>query len=175
MKDVISKESYEALWNRINNSYRLVDIDSISVHKLAILVFNNGENVVQKIIHKMKAHQDDFSFVLISQACMKERLVKMFGNECPIVEWNGNYDISLLNKLKLLKEFNDIDGFLFFSVEEIYQREMNIYEIAYEWNKINSCMIYSCIHEQNICYYTNIADLYQGLNLYIEIENMLDQ
>lgn len=175
MESIISKELYELLWNRINNSYQLVDIDSISVRKLAILVFNNGENAVKRIICKMKAHNDAFSFVLISQACMKAKLEEMFGSECTIVEWNGNYNISLLDKLKLLKDFNEIDGFLFFSSQEIIQREMNIYEIGYEWNKINSCKIYSCIYDQNICHYTNIADLYLGLRLYSDIENMLER
>lgn len=169
--------SYDEFYALIEQCVHRVDYKAFAAMNKIMVVVINEEKRFLKYINHVTVINPKIEFVLVTQPSMKNLVAQKFSEQHQIIDWQGKYTVGLVDAVGSVTGINSLDGFLFFSEQEMNMRDNNFMQIAermHEQGNVGLRVFGNTIGDEifeyrNIGFYNQAVKVYKEMNQLIEI------
>lgn len=165
---------YDYICGKIKNSIKQVSLEDICKHKKILLLSGNFGKVMDKFFEAAFHSGVETCYVVYRQQ-MYPLLEKWnVDKKIKLVKWEGNYNDELKQYLEQTLHLNEIEAVLYFSLQALNIRDINILEMIDGLTQCNKMETYCMERHGDEYRIEDINVMCKGLKIYQDINDFLD-
>ncbi|MBQ8526931.1 MAG: hypothetical protein IJ429_00530 [Lachnospiraceae bacterium] len=136
----MNKKEYIDLFEELNRQVMAVSVDNhfLADKKRVLVIASNEENVMKKYCDFRRKSGSQASMIYVAQPKMQMILPDFCMPQDVIVPWEGKYSEKIIDILPM----GEVDAVVFFNIQSIDTRDVNILQIAAKLREQNNIETY---------------------------------
>lgn len=174
MEEEYKYDLYDYICKKTKKTIRQVSLEDICKHKKILVLSGNFGKVMDKFFETAFRGNIEACYVVYRQQ-MYSLLEKWNADEkIKLVKWEGNYNDELKQYLEQTLNLNEIEAVLYFSLQVLNIRDINILEMIEGLTRCNKIETYCMERHGDEYRIEDINVMCKGLKIYQDINDFLD-